>query len=312
MSAALVLTSPGTLSIERAREIIAACKDVDEAHGIQSQAEAIAVYLRAVGASLDAQNDAAEIHARAKRRVGQLLAQTSLSKGGRPSKTSNDDAPVLTLAELGITKKDSAAAQKLAALPEAEFEQRIAVVRDASEKITQAAILGKGVKQQSSSEQTMRTPRWFFDELSRLFGPFDLDAFADEINHLCDAFYTKKQDALAQPWAANTFANPEFEDMAPIFEWALSEATYGKTSTILAPVGCSQRWYHELAIKGTIYVPDCRINFDNPDGTPTDKADRDTIVVCIGGKHTNRARHGGVFMVRALPVKHLSPKKGAA
>lgn len=308
---ALVLTSPGVLSIERAREILAACKDVDEARGIRDRAEAVKVWLRTSGAALEAQNDAAEIALRAQRRMGELLRETDLSKGGRPSKTGARGEPV-TLDALGISKKQSATAQKLAAMPAATFDERIGGLRAAAEKITQAAVAGNGVKQQSASQQDLRTPVWFYKALNHQFGPFVLDAFAQPHNALCPEFHTLETDGFAQPWKDVTFANPEFEDMAPVFEKALAEAQRGMRSVIVSPVGCSQRWYHELAIKGTIYVPDARINFWLPDGTPTHSADRDTIIVAIGGEHRNPARHGGVFKVRALEIRHLVPKKGAA
>lgn len=302
---ALAHRAPGTLSIECAREILAACKDVDEAKGIADRAAAIQVWLRAQGAALGAQNDAAEIALRAHRRMGEILRETERARGAA-KKRGSPEAPRLD--DLGISKKQSAVAQKLADLPDADFDKRIAVVRAGTEKLTQAAIVGKGVKTQSASQQDLRTPRWFFDALVGVFGPFQLDAFAQQHNALCDAFLTKEQNAFTQPWLNQTFANPEFEDMSLPLGKALEEAKRGITTVIVSPVGCSQRWYHEQARLGTIFVPDCRINFDLPDGTPTTSADRDTIVIAIGGQWRNPSKQAEFFKVRALSVKHLAPR----
>ena len=51
-------------------------------------------------------------------RLGELLADMQKAVGGRPSKTGAAKVPVSTLAVLGIDKKTSAIAQRLAALPD--------------------------------------------------------------------------------------------------------------------------------------------------------------------------------------------------
>jgi phage N-6-adenine-methyltransferase len=185
-------------------------------------------------------------------------------------------------------------------------------------------------KAKSPRLQTRRTPRWVFDALVKRFGPFALDAYAEPHNALCPRFYTREQDGNIQPWEDQTFANPEFADMgAPLLK-AVEEAKRGVRSLILGPVGCSQDWYHELAIQGTIYTPDCRITYDTPDGKPTgvrachnglsvedcaaacrcvNGADRDTIVLGFGGEHRNqeRAVKAGRFRVERLSLKELRP-----
>ena len=159
-------------------------------------------------------------------------------------------------------------------------------------------------RKSAPSLQTRRTPKWLFDFLDKKFGPFKLDAFAEPHNALCPKFYTPEQNGCAQPWEDVTFGNPEFEDMTKPLEQAVAQAKDGHRSIIIAPVGCSQSWYHELAIQGSIYVPNKRINFDLPDGTPTGRADRDTIVIAFGREHTNPSPNWkrGVFRVRRLEL----------
>ncbi len=307
--AALVSIHPGGLNVERAREALAACKGVDEAKDIRDKALAVKVYLRTKGAALEAQQDAAEIGLFAERRMGEMLRETPLSKGGRPAKTGSLGEPVLSLEDVGITKKQSHVAQKLAALPERDFSNRIRGVRDAAERLTAAAVLGKPMGAKPPSLQTRRTPAWLFQALDRRFGPFKLDAYADEDNALCPDFLTREQDGNTRPWVDQTFANPEFEDMDTPMRKALAEADHGRRSVMISPVGCAQAWYHEVAIHGTVYVPDTRIHFDLPDGTPTNRADRDTIVVAFGREHANKHWKRGIFRVQRLEVKHLEPKQ---
>lgn len=73
--------------------------------------------------------DASEIRYRAERRLGELIsehkANDEFGKGGRPPKTCRDGRQVLpTLRDVGISRDLSSRAQKLAAVPEVEFEQR--------------------------------------------------------------------------------------------------------------------------------------------------------------------------------------------
>ncbi len=174
----------------------------------------------------------------------------------------------------------------------------------------------------SPSLQTRRTPRWLFDHLGGLFGPFLVDAFADDNNHLCEMYNTAAAPEQVS-WHDVTFGNPEFDAMPAALELALRWAKAGVRSVILGPVGCSQAWYHELAIQGTVYVPDRRINFDTPEGKPTgvrechngrpaeacrdscgcvNGADRDTIVIAFGGPHRNTQAKRGVFRVHRLEL----------
>lgn len=64
----------------------------------------------------------------AERKLGEILAAMPKNEGGRPLKTGAKPEPVITptLADLGIDKKVSARAQKLAALPAEQFAAVVA------------------------------------------------------------------------------------------------------------------------------------------------------------------------------------------
>lgn len=134
----LALHQGGELDVERARAILARCRSVDQARDIRDKARAIEVYQRAHIASREAQQDAAEIVLRAERRLGELIAETEKPKGGRPSKTHNATLGV-SLADRGITLMQSSRWQRLARVPESDFEAHVAAVRARGERLTTAS-----------------------------------------------------------------------------------------------------------------------------------------------------------------------------
>ncbi len=115
---------------EAARGALADCKSVDEVKGWADRAAATQAYAR-MAKDKGLEVDAAEIRIRAERRLGEMLrdqkAAGGMSKGGRPPETGSVEEPVNspTLAEVGIDKKLSARAQRIAAVPEPEFEAEV-------------------------------------------------------------------------------------------------------------------------------------------------------------------------------------------
>lgn len=190
-------------------------------------------------------------------------------------------------------------------------ETTAADIREARELLVEG-------KKKPPSKQNRRTPPWFYAALNDRFGPFVLDAFSSHENALCDWHYTVVDNGFEQPWGDVTFANPEFRKMEPIVEKAVAEGKEQRRSCIVGPVGCSQDWFHEWAICGTVWVPNCRINFDDEHGNPTGGrygeggADRDTMVFTFGPGHWNHPQNieRGLFLVCRLEVAHLRPEGG--
>lgn len=158
--------------------------------------------------------------------------------------------------------------------------------------------------------QTRRTPRWLFDFLSELFGPFTCDVAADEHNALCEEHITAEQDALVVPWADRNWCNPPFRHTGRFVARAVEQAESGKMTCMLVPVGCAQAWHHEFARRFTIYHPDRRISYDLPDGTPTGEdgghgADRDTAILLIGPGFENERYSVGEFRIVQLALPEV-------
>ena len=299
----------GLTKLEHATRLLAEVRTIDDAKHLADRAAAAEVWAKRARLGLEAQNYAAEIKIRAERKAGKLLNELERTPGIRTDLTlssvgqGSDASPYArAIKEAKATRQEAHRWQKVASVPDKAFETVIAATKSAGKALTTGVIIGS--KSNPPSIQDRRTPQWLFDTLTKRFGPFKLDAFADGINHLCDEYYTREDNAYVQPWADVTFANPEFEDMGPPIDTALKQAALRGVRTImLGLVGCSQEWYHELAIQGTIYVPDKRISYDLPDGSATtSNANRDTIIMAFGGEHENKKWKHGEFRVRALPL----------
>jgi hypothetical protein len=108
---------------------------VDEVKDLRDKADAMRIYaMQAKNKTLEV--DAAEIRIRAERRLGEMISAQKETVGlntgakgiGKSAVPSEDRTP--KLADVGISKNLSSRAQKLAAVPEAEFEAEVGEWRD--------------------------------------------------------------------------------------------------------------------------------------------------------------------------------------
>lgn len=131
------------VKLDAAQRALTECKTVMEAKQIADVAEAARVYLERTNASVETVNRAAEIRTLAERQMGAFLKQMPKATGGdatRARSGATTEQPP-RLRELGISKDQSATAQKLADIPEPEFRARLAVTKASSEQPTPAKVL---------------------------------------------------------------------------------------------------------------------------------------------------------------------------
>jgi hypothetical protein len=103
---------------------IAAAYSVDEVKDIRDKARAIEVYSRQAH-NVEAERQACEIRLRAERKWGQLR-ETEVAQPGRPKSFHDESIPKpKTLGDLGVSEVQSHRWQKLAAIPDGEFEQAL-------------------------------------------------------------------------------------------------------------------------------------------------------------------------------------------
>lgn len=130
----------GLVRYEAACLALAKAKATDEVKLIRDKADAMRAAAR-IAKNKQLEVDAAEIRIRAERRLGELIEATKATvglatggeHGGRRKKDGSREAPSnarLTLTAAGIDKKLSSRAQKLAAVPEAEFEKELGEWRE--------------------------------------------------------------------------------------------------------------------------------------------------------------------------------------
>ena len=139
------------IKYEAACRALAECKSVDEVKTWADKAAAMQAYGR-MAKDKTLEVDAAEIRIRAERRLGEMLsaqkADGGLNKGKLkqgPALVSNEDgksAPKLV--DAGISYDLSSRAQKLAAVPEAEFEAELAAKRERDQEKAHDALTRKG------------------------------------------------------------------------------------------------------------------------------------------------------------------------
>src|SRR5262249_26693412 len=103
--------------------------------------EALRSYAKQSGQSLELQNQFAEIKLWAERRAGEMLKGMIKNKGacGKPAGLRDESAP--RLEEIGISQIQSHRWQKIAAIPQREFEFFIADAKTRRQEITSAAVL---------------------------------------------------------------------------------------------------------------------------------------------------------------------------
>jgi hypothetical protein len=130
MSAGIVRSVPaGSLSVEKARDILAKARGFDEVKHVRDVAVAMAAYARAAKAGKAAQLDSAEIILRADRRLGELDAQVVPTKtGGRNAK------PVR--ATDGMDRQRAYENRRIAALPEKDLDSYASAARRTEQPVT--------------------------------------------------------------------------------------------------------------------------------------------------------------------------------
>lgn len=124
---------------------IAEAHAIDEVKDIRDKAMAIEHYAKQAK-NTEAETKACEIRLRAERRCGQMVGEMEKARPGRPPNNPSHDTTysrgAQTLTQLGISRDQSSRWQKLAAIPEDQFEATFAntskkpstsgILRDAS------------------------------------------------------------------------------------------------------------------------------------------------------------------------------------
>ena len=104
---------------------------------------------------MTAQNRCAEIRLRAERKLGQYLADTRRNSGGRPKPVPRGNG-FPTLDDLGITRKLSHRAQRLAEIPAKDFDWYLRTAAAQEWEITTRLLLHYPERRQATAKNRQR------------------------------------------------------------------------------------------------------------------------------------------------------------
>jgi len=252
----------GTTSLQlmsEASRMLVEASTIQQAKELKDLALTAADWARRKGMGDEAIQYAKSYAVRAERKMGEMLAATERAKGtaglGRPSLGGavvlppKDDIPP-TLAELGVTKRESSEAQFLATLPDEQFEE-IAVgkrtVSDVRKESKQPHV------SQNSGNNEWYTPTEFTEAARSVMGSIDLDpASSESANASVKAtrFYTAEDDGLTKEWDGAVWMNPPYSTglVDRFTEKLCAEYVDGSVeqACVLVNNATETKWFQEL------------------------------------------------------------------
>lgn len=304
MTALVPAAAPAPLAVERARDLLAQSRKVDEAKAIRDQADALALYARKRRASIEVQNDAIEIVIWASRRIGELTSKMQRAKGGpgRGRKLAADKPTLRKALEAeGITRQEASLCQRLAAAPEQKIVAHIQSVRTVAGKLTRGGAIAAVSRVEGYDSNEWYTPDDALARVRKVLRRIDCDPMScakAQKRVRARVFYTKADNGLAKPWRGRVFCNPPFEQ--PICGEAIAKfiadyrAGVMREGILLLNAITDTKAYHALVRVGAlICFTEGRLAFVGPDGKPIEGNRAGQVFVYLGEEH--RAAFAEVF-----------------
>lgn len=125
--------------LSKLRTSLEAAKTLDEVVDLRDQAAAIVTYAKAIGERREIVNAAVEGKLRCERKAGAFLATVTGGKGG--DRKSSNTKLLDSLEDKGVKKIQSHRWQRLATIPDDEFDAIISSANEESLELTTAAVL---------------------------------------------------------------------------------------------------------------------------------------------------------------------------
>jgi N6-adenosine-specific RNA methylase IME4 len=144
--------------IDAAMRALAEAREPGELIDLANRAEAMRRYAQRSRLGMAAQNKCAELRLRAERKLGEYLGKTQRHLGGRPKPVpmGNGFPEPPTLDELGITRKLSHRAQRLAEIPNSDFEWYLGAAVEHEWEITTRRLFIHSERRQAKAKNRER------------------------------------------------------------------------------------------------------------------------------------------------------------
>ncbi len=152
--------------LDKASAAIARVESIGEAKDIADKASALKLIAAKQQWSRSEKARLGEIEVRATVRLGELLADAPKSKGGRTPKTGSREEPVLS--DIGLNKKQSHVAQRLASVPKRERDAYIREAVEAGEAPTVTGLARIAKKKAKAAKRQEAAPTSHADTTSDL------------------------------------------------------------------------------------------------------------------------------------------------
>lgn len=267
---------------DNAQQMLMSIKSIEGGVEYLNKVRAIEVWAKAERKDAELQNIIAEQKIRTQRVLGRLIKEGQ-GRGELRKRSDNqyNASDKKELADIGITKKQSSVYQKIASIPEAQFESHIAEkkqnVENAVNELTTAGILhfantGAHVSN-NSGDNEWYTPKEYLDAVKSVMGSIDVDPASSQIaNTIVQAatYYTVADDGRNKDWTGNVFMNPPYAH--PLIDEftnkLISEIQSGNTkqAIVLVNNATETKWFQSLANKAAaVCFPQSRLRFWSPE-----------------------------------------------
>jgi N6-adenosine-specific RNA methylase IME4 len=153
------------ITVDDALRALAEARSPAQLIGLANTAESLRRYAQRARLGMAAQNRCAEIRLRAEGKLGQYLADTPRNSGGRPKPVPLGNG-FPTLDDLGITRKLSHRAQRLAAIPSKDFDWYLRTAAAQEWEITTRLLLHYSERRQATVKNQQRVVGGRIDDLT--------------------------------------------------------------------------------------------------------------------------------------------------
>jgi hypothetical protein len=163
------MSEPRELALmDKAMKMLAEATTIEEIKLIRDKAQAGLYLVRSRKLGIEFQQRGGEIIVVAERMMGEFLSESAKNKGAAVAKdnavTNGNRVP--TLADHGITKRESVRFQELAAIPPAIFEKAVAAQKDSDKPVSSTAIIRAAAK--PSPKEKTQPENISFDDSPKL------------------------------------------------------------------------------------------------------------------------------------------------